>query len=696
MLVVLVAAVLATGIARLRIGFAVDGFFVSDDPALARALDHYRTDGFEPPDRLLSFGFAVDDPFGADTLALLRRCERTARAHAIVRRVLTLASAAVPGRPGAPPREVARSSTFRRLLVGSDGRSVGGILALDRWSSSQLAALCAALRTEVAEAGSELQLCGLPYHTLVSRQLVRDDMARFLPIGTAVSAALLLWLVPHWRLALLALLVVPLTLLSTLGLMGFCGVEITMLTSTLPTLLLCMSVADGLHMVERFREERSRDGDPRRAAARTFAALFVPCLLTSLTTIVGFASLLRAELRDLGCLGLFAAVGMGFAFVYTMVLLPPLMSWVRSAAGRRRFDPTRGLLRAAAALQRLPAWSWIACAVLAAVLSVLAARGLTSEHRITGDLWPRSAVMRQLSWYERRFVGVVPAEVVVDTPAGFDTATRAQLATFVARLEGEPGVTRTLSVHDLFRDGVSPLLLAGLQAAKLLPAGLLGDGGARARILVFRGDLGTRAFEAFERAVGRHCRDLDRIDARLVGAQKVGTALVQSMTADLRDSFLGSVVVIFVLVWLSCRRLPLALAAMLACLMPMLWVLGLMVALGHSLRPLTVISFCVALGLMVDDAVHLALRWREQRARGDAADAAVRHTLRTAGRPVVITTMVLLVGFVTILGSGFRGTFVFGLLVDLSLAFALLSALVLLPALLRVLGAHADGRRRNC
>ena len=117
----------------------------------------------------------------------------------------------------------------------------------------------------------------------------------------------------------------------------------------------------------------------------------------------------------------------------------------------------------------------------------------------------------------------------------------------------------------------------------------------------------------------------------------------------------------------------------------MLAVVGVMVASGITLRPLTVISFCVALGLMVDDTIHLAARWREERQAGAGPDEAVQRTLATAGRPVVITTLVLLVGFVTILGSGFKGTFTFGLLVDLSLMGALVSALLLLPSLLRLL-----------
>lgn len=691
-LVLLAAAVLAAGIGELQVGFKVDGFFRSSDPELQRAMQHYQDDGFEPPDRILLFAWPEAEPTGAAALAHVRAFAAVAEQHEVLRSVTTLASATVPGSLGSTPEQLAASSTWRDLLVARTGDAVGGVIELEvAWQHQDLQAACDALREVVAGFGAELHLCGLPYHTMVSRQLVKDDMARFLPIGTVVSAALLFWLVPHLGLALLALLVVPLTLVSTLGVMGYCGVEITMLTSTLPTLLLCMSVADGLHMVGRFLEERDVDGDPRAAAVRTFAALLVPCLLTSLTTIVGFASLLRADLRDLGYLGGFAAVGMCFAFLYTMLLLPPAMSFVGAPAARRGADPARWLVQLARWLQRARARWWVALGAVVAVTSAVLARDLETEHRITADLWPDSHIMRQLRFYEQRFVGVVPAEVVVEAPDGFDRRARVQLLDYVDRLEQVEGVSRTLSIADLYRDGLSQVMVGTLAAAGLLPAGMLGDDGRTARLLVFRPDLGTKAYNRFAAAVADLAEGCDAIQPRLAGLQMVGTAQVLSMTDDLRWSFLGSVLVIFVLVWLQCRRARLATVAMLACLVPMLAVVGVMVLLGITLRPLTVISFCVALGLMVDDTIHLAARWREERLRGHDRDEAVQRTLATAGRPVVITTLVLLVGFVTILGSGFKGTFTFGLLVDLSLLGALLSALVLLPALLRVLGSGVRG-----
>ena len=357
------AALLALGLAQLQVGFKVDGFFDSSDPRLQQAMAHYGDDAYQPPDRLLLFAWRDDAPLADASIERVRRFAAEAEQHAVVARVIGLHNASLPGLAGGAPAQVAASSTWRQLLVSRQGDAVGGMVELrEGWHHDELRALCDALRERSAEDGRELNLCGLPYHTMISRQLVKDDMARFLPIGTAVSAVLLFWLVPHFLLALVALLVVPLTLVSTLGVMGFCGVEITMLTSTLPTLLLCMSVADGLHMVGRFLEERARDGDPKAAAVRSFAVLLVPCLVTSLTTVVGFASLLRAELRDLGYLGLFAAVGMAFAFVYTMLLLPPAMSFVTSREGRRPVDPAWFVVRtgalACSARPLASGWRW--------------------------------------------------------------------------------------------------------------------------------------------------------------------------------------------------------------------------------------------------------------------------------------------------------------------------------------------------
>lgn len=679
-----IAALLALALPSLRVGFRTDGFFATGDPELQRAVAHYRDGGFEPPGDLLCFAWAEPAPTSPDSVQRLARFGAVAGRHDVVRGVMSLADAKVPGSATATPQAIADSHTWRRLLVSRRSDAVGGVLHLARgWTTAQFEALHADLLAFAADEGRELVLCGLPYFGAESQRLVRSDLATFLPIGTAVSAAFLFWLVPHWLLALLALAVVPLTLVSTLGVMALLGVEITMLTSTLPTLLLCMSVADGLHMVLRCLEERGRGLAPGDAAVRTFAALFVPCLMTSLTTVLGFATLCTAGLRDLQQLGGFAALGMAFAFVYTMTVLPAAMSFVASAPGRRPADPALWLVRLAVRAQRLRPAVWLVAGAVAMALGMVAATGLENDHRTTGDLWPQSAIMRQIAWYEARFVGMLPAEVVVETRHGFGADERTQLGTLCARLEAIDGVSRTLSLNDLWADGLPPAMTGVLSASGVLPAGFVSKDGRTARVLAFRGDLGSRAWQRLQTDVAQAAAGLDALGVRLAGMQLVGTTQVVRMTSDLQRSFVGSIVLIFALVWLSCRSLRLAGIAMLACVLPMFAVLGFMALDGITMRPLTVISFCVAMGLMIDDSIHLVARWQEERRAGRARAAAMQVTLSTAGRPVVVTTLLLLVGFVTILDSAFRGTYTFGLLVDLSLVLALASALFVLPAMLR-------------
>jgi len=687
------AAACALWLPSLRVGFKVDGFFQSDDPELRQAMAHYAGGEFDHPDRLLLFGWDEPAPTSPASVVRLRRFAEALRGERDVERVLSLADAPVPGVRADEVDRIAASATWRHLLVGRDGASVGGIVVLrPGFRGEAMGELFARMQALAAAAERDLRLCGLPYHTAESRRLVRADMARFLPIGTAVSAVLLFWLVPHWALALLALAVVPLTLVSTLGVMAACGIEMTMLTSTLPTLLLCMSVADGVHLVGRFLEERALDGEPRAAAARTFAAMFWPCLMTSLTTIVGFLTLVTAALVDLRWLGVFAAVGMAFAWLYTMAILPAALSWVRSAAGRRRADPAAWIVRASQWCQRRRPGPWLVATAAVFAVSAFGATRVVTEHRITADLWPDSPVMQQMRWYEQRFVGIMPAEILVATRDGFGRDERAQLATLCKRLEQEPGITRTLSIADLFADGVPPMLLSVLNGARALPAGLLSSDGTTARVLAFRPDLGTVAWQAFAAAIPRLAADLPALSVTLAGMQRVGTEQVLRMTADLTWSFAGSIALIFLLVWLQCRDVRQAGVAMAACLLPMLAVLAVMAVTGITLRPLTVIAFCIAFGLMIDDAIHLLARWREERRPGTTPDAAAQAMLATAGRPVVVTTLLLLVGFATILGSGFRGTATFGFLVVVSLLGALLAALVPLPALLRF-SSGTDRRR---
>ncbi|MFP8877913.1 MAG: MMPL family transporter, partial [Myxococcota bacterium] len=93
----------------------------------------------------------------------------------------------------------------------------------------------------------------------------------------------------------------------------------------------------------------------------------------------------------------------------------------------------------------------------------------------------------------------------------------------------------------------------------------------------------------------------------------------------------------------------------------------------------------IALGLVVDDTVHFIVRFQRQRASGATTEAAVAHTVRTAGRPIILTSLVLLGGFGVLAFSSFNPNVHFGLISAVVVVLALIADLVMLPAALRVL-----------
>lgn len=668
---------------QLRIGYSVDSFLSSEEPTLKAAAAHYSE--FAIPDNLLLFCYPEPEPYSVEAQERLEEIDRALRGIDGVERVVTLASAPGLGRGhGERLRQrVEASHTWRNLLVSQQRDAVGGLIVLDRNAASvaERRDLFVRLRELPALDVVDLKLAGIPYHRNMVIGMIRDDQLLFLPLCGAITSLLLWWFVPHLAMALLCLAVVPFTLIATLGTMSLCDIDLTLLTSALPVLLMCMAVAGGVHVVGRFVEERARGREPEDAAAFTLARLLFPCFLTSLTTAIGFLTLTFTSLPDLRDLGFFAAAGVGYAYVFTILVTPAVLSMLKSRTARRRLDLPGYLVRAAVstALMR-PARVLVPAGVLLLVAGYEASH-VERDNRLKGDLWEESEAARSMAYYEQRFLSMAPSEVLVTSAKGFgDPTAQAELESLVQWLEQRPPVDRSLSVVDLLRDKVPMWLVRGTGAI----GGLLSKDGRTARILVFQQDLGNRYLSRFRDEVREKGETLAGLDVRVAGVQVVATTLVDRLTGVLTRSFAGSLLVILGLVWWHFRSLRLGLIAIVPNLFPLVINLAYMTLTGVELRPLTVISFCVAFGLAVDDTVHLLARYREERRRGAARDPALRTMLDTAGRPVVVTTLLLLVGFMVILFSSFRGTHQFGTLVALALLGSLLGALFLMPALLRV------------
>jgi predicted RND superfamily exporter protein len=115
---------------------------------------------------------------------------------------------------------------------------------------------------------------------------------------------------------------------------------------------------------------------------------------------------------------------------------------------------------------------------------------------------------------------------------------------------------------------------------------------------------------------------------------------------------------------------------------PLLLVAGIMGALGITLKLTTSVIFTIAFGIAVDDTIHFISKLKMELAKGRSKIYAIKRVYFSTGKAIIITTLVLVCGFMTLLLSSFGGTFYIGLFVGLTLLFALIVDLTLLPVLI--------------
>ena len=124
-------------------------------------------------------------------------------------------------------------------------------------------------------------------------------------------------------------------------------------------------------------------------------------------------------------------------------------------------------------------------------------------------------------------------------------------------------------------------------------------------------------------------------------------------------------------------------------LIPIFTMMGILAWFNLPIRVPTAMTFSVALGIAVDDSLHFLLRYRKELSKGHSKKRAIKNTLINTGSALMITTTVLVSGFLVLTLSAFLPTFQFGLLSAIMIALALICDLTLLPSLCLVLSTKS-------
>ena len=580
-------------------------------------------------------------------------------------------------------------------------------------SSARLAGLGVDARYETA---------GVPYIHDQYVRTVRRDQQLFIPLAMMIIAIMLLGLFRNLRGAVIPGTVVMLAIVWTGGLMMLTGQYLNMINSVIPTLILVIGVADSIHIMSRYQEERIHR-DNRDAVRVTFRHMVRACLLTSLTSAVGFASLLVATLPIIRNFGAYAAIGIGICFVLSMCIVPlALFHWpwpVPTAKDdprtlNKRQWSTRILDRLISLILKHP----LRTGLVSAALVIAACAGIALVHqnsRLMGELREGSPGRVGNDLIEEKLFGILSNAVVIesDRPNGMaePDVLRAmdEIALWVEQqadpATGIHAVSHAISIADLVKE--ANVTWFGDESRRRIPDTMPGvvslldqlprDTRERlvsldyriAHITMFSRDIGTRGWNPIRRRLRNKIKEVfeqydlnEHYSYAITGSSTLAQGAIGNIVRDLLSSILLAFGVILVLMTILFRSLRVGLLSMVPNTLPLLCTLGFIGYMGIPLRISTVIIFSVSLGIAVDDTIHFLARLREEQGKGGSYDDALRRTMRGTGRAIVFTTLLLVSGFSILMMSEFVAVHEMGLLGGFTLSVALLGDLVVLPLML--------------
>ncbi len=539
----------------------------------------------------------------------------------------------------------------------------------------------------------------------------RDDLEMLLPIVFALIVITSTILLRSMLGTAVIVVMIGFVISTTMGFAGWFHTVFSPVNSGVPIIVMAISVAQAVHIITHTLSGIRGGADRNEAVVESLKTNAYPVFLASITTAIGFLSLNFSDSPPFHILGNFVAFGVIITFFYAMTLLPALLSVLplRARAGGSRPPVFFDRLGDFVVSRRKPLLWGIGLATVVLITGV-------PRNELT-DSWPdyfdeRYEFRRDTDFVMDNLTGLLSLEYTL--PAAeeggiTDPEYLRQVEAFAEWNRSQPEVGHVQAFSDIMKrlnknmHGDDPAFFRIPDAQDLASQYLL----LYELSLPFGSDLNDRidvSKSATRMTVvirGRSSQDLQDLAGRGeswlrehapgLATEATGLSVVfahisqRNIESMLRGTVIAMALisVILVLVFKSFRF---GLISLLPNFVPAAMSFGLWGHLVGEVGIAASVVIVVAFGIVVDDTIHFLSRYlRARKEDGLSAEEAVRVTFRSVGKALWTTTLVLSAGFLAFAGSGFQVSWALGLLVTITIAFAIIADFLLLPPLLMAL-----------
>lgn len=560
----------------------------------------------------------------------------------------------------------------------------------------------------------DVRVSGMPYIRTLNAQLIVDEIGWFILAALAVTSLIFFFFFRSFRATLISLVVVCVGVMWTFGIIGLLNYEITVLTALIPPLIIVIGIPNCIFLINKYQHEVKLHGNKVKSLQRVITKIGNATLMTNVTTASGFATFILTESTLLKEFGIVASLSILAIFILCLLIIPIIYTFLPYPKDRHLEHLNKRWIGGFVNwIERMVKEEKIAIYITALILLIVSIIGIF-QIKVSGSLiedMPKKAEFFQdIRFFEEEFNGIMPLEIMVDTKRKkgvMKLSTLKRMDDLEELIIETPELSRPISVVSLVKYSKQAYYNGNPKYYQLptsqensfilsyaknsssnvdLLQNFVDSTGQYARITTFMKDIGTDKMERIEENLQTKINKVfpkKNYNVTMTGKALVFQKGTKYLVKNLAISLSLAIFLISLFMAYMFRSFRMIIVSLIPNLLPLLITAGLMGYLGVPIKPSTILVFSIAFGISVDDTIHFLAKYRQElQANNWKIRKSVYAALRETGVSMFYTSIVLFFGFSVFIISSFGGTVALGALVSVTLLFAMLSNLLLLPSLL--------------
>ena len=560
----------------------------------------------------------------------------------------------------------------------------------------------------------DVRASGMPYIRTLNSQNIIDEIGKFISAALLVTSIIFFFFFRSFRATIISMIVVLIGVMWTFGILGLLQYEITVLTALIPPLIIVIGIPNCIFLINKYQHEVKKHGNKAKSLQRVITKVGNATLMTNVTTASGFATFIITQSKLLEEFGTVASLSIIAIFLLCLFIIPIIYSFMPPPKDRHLEHLNKRWIGGFVDwMEHMVKYKKITIYVTALMLLILSFIGIY-QIKISGslieDMPQKTEFFKDIRFFEEEFNGIMPLEIMVDTKRKkgvMKLSTLKRMNELEELIDETPELSKPISVVSLVKYSKQAYYNGNPKFYQLpssqensfilsyaknsssdvdLLKNFVDSTGQYARITTFMKDIGTDRMERIEENLENKIKKVfpeERYNVTMTGKARVFQKGTRYLVNNLILSLSLAIFLISLFMAYMFRSLRMIIVSLIPNLLPLLVTAGLMGYLGVPIKPSTILVFSIAFGISVDDTIHFLAKYRQELlANHWRIRKSVFAALRETGVSMFYTSIVLFFGFSVFTISNFGGTVALGALVSVTLLFAMLANLLLLPSLL--------------